>query len=201
MPLVVEHTIYSIVNVLRPTVWTNQNNFVQLLCNQFSCCVCCNLPTWSPVTPSQQSPAQAIQEPTAQPAQLLYSLLITFYVTTPYALAAHVLPLISFLTLHCLALQQHWLQARPSSASYLAFWTISFHMPKFTTCKTFNLTCISLLQLLLWLWKSLHTSIPERSKHNISQVHRYSQSYLHHLKCLHHQYIFSRTHGLVWLLA
>ena len=45
MPLVVEHTIYSIVNVLRPTVWTNQNNFAQLLCNQFSCCVGCNLPT------------------------------------------------------------------------------------------------------------------------------------------------------------
>ena len=44
MPLVVEHTIYSIVNVLRPTVWTNQNNFAQLLCNQFSCCVHCNLP-------------------------------------------------------------------------------------------------------------------------------------------------------------
>ena len=31
--------------MLRPTVWTNQNNFVQLLCNQFSCCMCCNLPT------------------------------------------------------------------------------------------------------------------------------------------------------------
>ena len=45
MPLVVEHTIYSIVNVLRPAVWTNQNNFAQLLCNQFSCCVHCNLPT------------------------------------------------------------------------------------------------------------------------------------------------------------
>ena len=45
MPLVVEHTIYSVVNVLRPTVWTNQNNLVQLLCNQFCCCVCCNLPT------------------------------------------------------------------------------------------------------------------------------------------------------------
>ena len=44
MPLVVEHTIYSIVNVLRPAVWTNQNNFVQLLCNQFSCCMHCNLP-------------------------------------------------------------------------------------------------------------------------------------------------------------
>ena len=44
MPLVVEHTIYSIVNVLRPTVWTNQNNFAQLLCNQFSCCMHCNLP-------------------------------------------------------------------------------------------------------------------------------------------------------------
>ena len=48
MPLVVEHTIYSVVNVLRPTVWTNQNNFSQLLCNQFSCCVCCNLPTLIP---------------------------------------------------------------------------------------------------------------------------------------------------------
>ena len=31
--------------MLRPTVWTNQNNFPQLLCNQFSCYVCCNLPT------------------------------------------------------------------------------------------------------------------------------------------------------------
>ena len=45
MPLVVEHTVYSIVNVLRPTVRTNQNNFVQLLCNQLSCCMHCNLPT------------------------------------------------------------------------------------------------------------------------------------------------------------
>ena len=45
MPLVVEHTIYYIVNVLRPAVWINQNNFAQLLCNQFSCCVHCNLPT------------------------------------------------------------------------------------------------------------------------------------------------------------
>ena len=45
MPLVVERTIYSIVNVLRPAVRTNQNNFAQLLCNRFSCCVCCNLPT------------------------------------------------------------------------------------------------------------------------------------------------------------
>ena len=44
MPLVVEHTIYSVVNVLRPAVQTNQNNFVQLLCNQFSCCMHCNLP-------------------------------------------------------------------------------------------------------------------------------------------------------------
>ena len=44
MPLVVEHTIYSIVNVLRPAVRTNQNNFAQLLCNQFSCCMHCNLP-------------------------------------------------------------------------------------------------------------------------------------------------------------
>ena len=48
MPLVVEHTIYSVVNVLRPTVWTNQNNFAQLLCNQFSCCVCYNLPIPAP---------------------------------------------------------------------------------------------------------------------------------------------------------
>ena len=53
-------------------------------------------PCRSPVTPSQQSPAQAIQKPTGQPAQLLYSLLMPFYVTTPYTLAAHVLPLISF---------------------------------------------------------------------------------------------------------
>ena len=45
MPPVVEHTIYSVVNVLRPAVWTNQNIFVQLLCKQFSCCMCCNLPT------------------------------------------------------------------------------------------------------------------------------------------------------------
>ena len=45
MPLVVEHTVYSIVNVLRPAVQTNQNNFAQLLCNQFSCYVHCNLPT------------------------------------------------------------------------------------------------------------------------------------------------------------
>ena len=45
MPLVVEHTIYSIVNVLRPAVQTNQNNFAQLLCNQFSCCMHYNLPT------------------------------------------------------------------------------------------------------------------------------------------------------------
>ena len=45
MPLVVEHTIYSVVNVLRPAVRTNQNNFAQLLCNRFSCCVHCNLPT------------------------------------------------------------------------------------------------------------------------------------------------------------
>ena len=45
MPLVVEHTIYSVVNVLKPAVQTNQNNFVQLLCNQFSCCMYCNLPT------------------------------------------------------------------------------------------------------------------------------------------------------------
>ena len=45
MPLVVEHTIFSVVNVLRPAVWTNQNNFVQLLCNRFSCCMRCNLPT------------------------------------------------------------------------------------------------------------------------------------------------------------
>ena len=48
MPLVVEHTIYSIVNVLRPAVRTNQNNFVQLLYNQFSCCVRCNLPMLVP---------------------------------------------------------------------------------------------------------------------------------------------------------
>ena len=80
-----------------------------------ACAATC--PCQSPVTPSQQSPAQAIQEPTVQPAQLLYSLLVTFYVTTPYALAAHILPLVSFLTLCCLAFQQHWLQARPSSAS------------------------------------------------------------------------------------
>ena len=45
MPLVVEYTIYSIVNVHRPAVRTNHNNFVQLLCNQFSCCVHYNLPT------------------------------------------------------------------------------------------------------------------------------------------------------------
>ena len=77
-------------------------------------------PHWSPVTLSQQSPAQAIQESTAQLAQLLYSLLITFYVTTPYVLAAHILPLISFLTLHCLALWQHQLQAQLSSVS--SFW-------------------------------------------------------------------------------
>ena len=44
MLLVVEHTIYSVVNVLRPAVRTDQNNFVQLLCNQFSWCMCCNLP-------------------------------------------------------------------------------------------------------------------------------------------------------------
>ena len=44
MPMVVEHTIYFVVNVLRPTVQTNQNNFVQLLCNQLSCCMRCNLP-------------------------------------------------------------------------------------------------------------------------------------------------------------
>ena len=48
MPLVIEHTIYSVVNVLRPAVWTNQNNFAQLLSNRFSCCVCCNLPTLVP---------------------------------------------------------------------------------------------------------------------------------------------------------
>ena len=34
--------------MLRPAVQTNQNNFAQLLCNQFSCCVCCNLPTLLP---------------------------------------------------------------------------------------------------------------------------------------------------------
>ena len=130
-------------------------------------------PRQSPVTPSQQSPAQAIQEPTAQPAQLLYSLLVTFYVTTPYVLAVHILPLVSFLTLHCLALQQHWLQAQPCHQHlHLAFWAILLHMPKFTTCKAFNLACILLLQLSLWLWQSLHTGIPEHSKHNISQVHR-----------------------------
>ena len=44
MPLVVKHTIYSVVNVLRPAVQTNQNNFAQLLCNWFSCCVHYNLP-------------------------------------------------------------------------------------------------------------------------------------------------------------
>ena len=48
MPLVIEHTIYSVVNVLRPAVWTNQNNFAQLLNNWFSCCMCCNLPTLVP---------------------------------------------------------------------------------------------------------------------------------------------------------
>ena len=48
MPLLLEHTIYSIVNVLRPAVWTNQNNFAQLVCNQFSCCMRCNLPTLVP---------------------------------------------------------------------------------------------------------------------------------------------------------
>ena len=31
--------------MLRPAVWTNQNNFAQLLCNRFSCCMHCNLPT------------------------------------------------------------------------------------------------------------------------------------------------------------
>ena len=48
MSLVIEHTIYSVVNVLRPAVWTNQNNFAQMLSNQFSCCVCCNLPMLVP---------------------------------------------------------------------------------------------------------------------------------------------------------
>ena len=48
MPLVIEHTIYSVVNVLRPAVRTNQNNFAQLLSNWFSCCVCCNLPMLVP---------------------------------------------------------------------------------------------------------------------------------------------------------
>ena len=59
---------------------------------------------------------------------------------------------------------------------HLALRAIPFHMPKFTTCKTFNFACISLLLLLLrlwlWLWKSLHSGILERSKHNIAQVHR-----------------------------
>ena len=45
MLLVVEHAVYFIVNVIRPAVWTNQNNFAQLLCSQFSCCMHCNLPT------------------------------------------------------------------------------------------------------------------------------------------------------------
>ena len=116
MPLVVEHTIYSIVNVLRPTVWTNQNNFVQLLCNQFSCCMHCNLPTPVP-SHSITTVTCTSHTRTAQPAQLFYSLLVPFYVTKPCALAAHILPLINFLTLHHLALQQHWLQARLSSAS------------------------------------------------------------------------------------
>ena len=48
MPMVIQHTIYSIVNVLRPAVQTNQNNFAQLLSNRFSCCMCCNLPTLVP---------------------------------------------------------------------------------------------------------------------------------------------------------
>ena len=34
--------------MLRPAVQTNQNSFVQLLYNQFSCCMCCNLPTLVP---------------------------------------------------------------------------------------------------------------------------------------------------------
>ena len=46
MPLVVECIVYSFVNVFRPTVQKNQNNFVQLLCNRVSCCCMhCNLPT------------------------------------------------------------------------------------------------------------------------------------------------------------
>ena len=48
MPLVIEHIIYSVVNVLRPAVWTNQNNFAQLLSNRFSCYMCCNLLTLVP---------------------------------------------------------------------------------------------------------------------------------------------------------
>ena len=129
-------------------------------------------PRWSPVTPSQQSPAQAIQKPTAQPAQLLYSLLITFYVTTPYALAMHVLPLISFLTLHCLALQQH--QAASLAIISVFIWHFGqslFICPNSPHAKHLILLASCCYNCRYGYGSLLHTGIPEHSKHNISQVH------------------------------
>ena len=175
MPLVVEHTIYSIVNVLRPAVRTNQNNFVQLLCNQFSCCVhAATCPHQSLVTLSQQSSAQAIQKSTAQLAQLLYSHLITILCdNTLRASCTRIATHQFFDPVSPGSSDSIGCKPRPSSASYIQrFGQSLFHMPKSTACKTFNLACILLLQLSLQLWKSLHTGIPKCSKHNVSQVHR-----------------------------
>ena len=47
-----------------------------------------------------------------------------------------------------------------------------FICPNSPHAKHLILLASALLQLLLWLWQSLHTGIPERSKHNTSQVHR-----------------------------
>ena len=173
MPLVVEHTIYSVVNVLRPAVWTNQNNFAQLLCNRFSCCVHCNLPM--PI--SSHSVTTVICTSHTR---------INSITCTTIVFAFNYFLCDNTLSASCayIATRQFFDPASPGSFDSIsckpghhqhlisALWTISFYMPKFTACKTFNLACISLLRLSLRLQKSLHTGIPERSKHDISQVHR-----------------------------
>ena len=83
--------------------------------------VCCNLPT---LVPSHSITTVTCTSHTRTNSTACTTVVFTFSDilcdNTLRMLAAHILPLVSFLTLHCLALQQHWLQAQPSSAS--SFW-------------------------------------------------------------------------------
>ena len=202
MPLVVEHTIYSIVNVLRPAVRTNQNNFAQLLCNQFSCCMHYNLST--PV-PSHSITTVTCKSHTGTNSTACATVVFTFSdilcdntlrascarIATCHffdpaspgssaALAASPAVISVFI--------QHFGQSRficPNSLHakhliLLASRCYNCHYGYGSPCTPASLSIVSTIFL-----RSIGAS----------------QSYLQNLKCLHHQYIFSRTHGSVWLLA
>ena len=168
----VEHTIYSVVNVLRPTVWTNQNNFAQLLYNQFSCCVCCNLPM--PV-PNHSITTVTCTNHTRTNSMACTTVVFTFNYflcdNTLCASYAHI------------ATHQFFDPALPgtsaASAASLAIISILlqhfgqslFICPNSLHAKHLILLASHCYNCPLQLQKSLHTGIPERSKHNISQVH------------------------------